>query len=401
MGLVEISSNIGPEAQAAYQKYLDAGSKEEKIKRLEEFLSLVPKHKATEKIVALNKSRLAKLRREVEEKKQKSKTSKPVSPFSIKKEGIQIIFLSDYHTPGAGKTSLLYFLTGAAKDKIGKFTAIPELGIYNYKNVRFQIVDMPSLMEDASKGVGNGKEILAQARAADLLCLIVDLSRNYRAQIDLLMHELDEADIRLNVEPPVITIEKTGSNRIQVFYITKEAKENTDIPELTEKIKELVRENGIRNGIVKIYGKISLDDIVDALTPAVVYSKVALICTKGDLPHTSEEFEKIQEEYSGVFPWILGTSVHTENFPQDFGEKILSFLEKIKIYTKNAGRVAEKPLILDEGSTVKDVAIKIHKTFYELFDHAIVIRESARQKRKKVGLDYELEDLDIIEIHTR
>ncbi|KKN42642.1 hypothetical protein LCGC14_0711330, partial [marine sediment metagenome] len=49
---------------------------------------------------------------------------------------------------------------------------------------------------------------------------------------------------------------------------------------------------------------------------------------------------------------------------------------------------------------IKDVAIRIHKSFYELFDHAIVIREGDRQKRKRVGLDYVLNDKDIIEIHT-
>ena len=69
-----MSSNIGPEAQAAYQKYLDASNIDEKIKRLEEFLSLVPKHKATENIVALNKSRLAKLRKEQEERRTRSKS---------------------------------------------------------------------------------------------------------------------------------------------------------------------------------------------------------------------------------------------------------------------------------------------------------------------------------------
>ena len=80
-----MSSNIGPEAQAAYQKYLDAGTIDEKIKRLQEFLSLIPKHKATENIVALNKSRLAKLRKEQEERRIRSRTtSKIVSPFSIK-----------------------------------------------------------------------------------------------------------------------------------------------------------------------------------------------------------------------------------------------------------------------------------------------------------------------------
>ena len=123
-----MSSNIGPEAQAAYQKYLDATTLEEKIKKLEEFLSIVPKHKATEKIVALNRSRLARLKREQEDKKLKAKsTAKVVSPFSIKKEGIQIILISEYHVPGVGKTSLLNLLTGAAKEKINKFTPIPEI----------------------------------------------------------------------------------------------------------------------------------------------------------------------------------------------------------------------------------------------------------------------------------
>ncbi|MFX1337352.1 MAG: GTPase, partial [Promethearchaeota archaeon] len=180
-----MSSNIGPEAKAAYQRYLDASSLDEKIKRLEEFISLVPKHKATEKIVALNKSRLAKLRRQQEEHKQRLKsTGKIVSPFSIKKEGIQLILISDYHTPGVGKTSLLNFLTGAAKDQIGKFMAIPEIGIYNYNEIRFQIVDMPSLMEGASAGVGNGKEILSQIRSCDLICICIDLSRNIEGQME-------------------------------------------------------------------------------------------------------------------------------------------------------------------------------------------------------------------------
>ena len=50
--------------------------------------------------------------------------------------------------------------------------------------------------------------------------------------------------------------------------------------------------------------------------------------------------------------------------------------------------------------TIKDVALKVHKSFYQQFDYAIIIRDSARQKRKKVGLDYELKDNDIIELHT-
>ena len=333
-------------------------------------------------------------------KRQKQKiTQKIVSPFSIKKEGLQIILISNYYTPGVGKTTLLNYLTGAANEKIGRFTPIPEIGIYKYQNIRFQIVDMPSIMEGASDGVGNGKEILSQLRAADLLCFCIDLSRNIKDQMDLLLKELTRADIRINLPPPPLTIEKTGANKIQVLYMTKEAKGIEELEKLTEEIKEIVNENGIRNGIVKIYGKITIDNIIDVLTPSVVYKKVIILGTKGDLPHTQETFEMLKTRYSDRFPIILGTSFQKENFPKDFGEIILKFLKKIRIFTMSSGIVADQPLLMEEGVTVKGVAEKIHRSFYESFDHAIVMREGVRQKRKKVGLDYILKDYDIVEIH--
>jgi len=399
-----LSSNLPPLARAKYQEYLDAGALEERIKKLEEFLSLVPKHKATEKIVALNKSRLAKMKREFDDRKQQQKiTQKTISPFSIKKEGIQVILISSFQTPGVGKTSLLNYLTGAAEEKIGKFTALPEIGIYRYHKIRFQIVGMPPIMEGASDGVGNGKEILSQLRAADLLCFCIDLSRNIEEQMNLLLYELSRADIRINQPPPPLTIEKTGVNKIQVLYLTKEAKEIERMEELTEEIKEVIYANGVRNGIVKIYGEITLDNIIDVLTPSVVYKKVIILGTKGDLSHTQDLFIELEQKYLDKFPLILGTSIRTKNFPQDFGEIILKFLKKIRIYTMSGGIVAQQPLIMDLGVNlsvrVKDVAIKIHRSFYESFDHAIVIREGERQKRKKVGLDYTLNDNDIVEIH--
>jgi ribosome-interacting GTPase 1 len=395
-----LSSNLPPAAKAKYQEYLDANATEEKIKKLEEFLSLVPKHKATEKIVALNKSRLAKMKRELEERRQKQKsTQKVVSPFSIKKEGLQLILISTYYTPGVGKTTLLNYLTGAANEKIGRFTPIPEIGIYSYQNIRFQVVDMPSIMKDASDGVGNGKEILSQLRAADLICFCIDLSRNIKDQMELLLNELTKADIRINLSPPPLSIEKTGANKIQVLYMTSEAKEIEEMEELTEQIKEIVYENGIRNGIVKIYGKITFDNVIDVLTPSVVYKKAIIIGTKGDLPHTQETFKILKAKYSDKFNIILGTSVQKHNFPQDFGDIILKFLNKIRIFTMSNGNVANQPLLMEKGVSVREVAEKIHRSFFENFDYATVIREGARQKRKKVGLEYILKDYDIVEIH--
>jgi len=400
-----MSSNIGPLAQEAYQKYLDASSIDDKIKCLEEFISLVPKHKATEKIVALNKSRLAKLRREQEAEKIRIKTTgKKVSPFSIKKEGIQLILISDYHSPGVGKSSLLNLLTGATRDKIGKFTPVPEIGIYEHEKVRYQIVDMPSIMQGASTGIGNGREIISQLRACDLICFCVDLSRDYKEQMILLLKELHKAHVRINVPPPPVTIEKTGSNKIQVFYLTSEAKENNNIEELTERIREITHAGGIRNGIVKVFGKIELDQVVDSLNPSAVYKKAIILGTKGDLALTKNTFNELEKSYSNIFPLVIGTSAKMRKIPGDFGKIVLTYLQKMKVYTMNKGIVAEKPLLIDSTPnkpTIRDVAIKIHRSFYESFDHAIVIRKDARQEKKKVGLEYELKENDIIELHTK
>ena len=73
--------NAGSEYFAAEKRYLEARSKEEKIKTLEEMIRALPKHKGSEHLLAQLKHRLKKLK---EEKTTKA-TAKP--KFSIKKEG--------------------------------------------------------------------------------------------------------------------------------------------------------------------------------------------------------------------------------------------------------------------------------------------------------------------------
>jgi len=40
-------------------------------------------------------------------------------------------------------------------------------------------------------------------------------------------------------------------------------------------------------------------------------------------------------------------------------------------------------------------------TMQEKFDYAIIIREKDKQKRKRVGLDFQMQEGDIIEIHIK
>ncbi|MEM2421497.1 MAG: hypothetical protein QW637_07015, partial [Acidilobaceae archaeon] len=59
-------ANLPAEAKAKWAEVTVSCSPEEKIRLMREFLSLVPKHKGTSKLVANVKRRIAELEREIE-----------------------------------------------------------------------------------------------------------------------------------------------------------------------------------------------------------------------------------------------------------------------------------------------------------------------------------------------
>ena len=396
-----MSSNIGPVAQRAYDRYLQANTLEERIKCLEEFLSVVPKHKATEKIVALNRSRLAKLKRELveEAERRKAQLGSVKSAFSIKKEDTaQICLVSAFLTPGAGKSSLLEALTGARTGGIGVFTPEPVVGTYEWQQVHFQMIDMPAIMSGAANGVGNGTKIFPLLRSTDIIALCIDLSQDPQAQWDLLMTEFAAARIRLNQSPPPISIERTGAGRIQVRFLSPEAK-NCGIP--LEQIEDVVHTNGYQHAILKIWGKFTLKDIEDALDTGISWRRAIVIATKGDDIHAKANFEKLKQIVGDGFR-LLPTAI-LNGVPQkleNLGEIILKELDYIRIFTRKGKDIAQKPLILKRGSTVGDVAKKIHKIFYDTFKFAHVYREGSKVPKIKAGLNFVMEDNDIIEIFS-
>ena len=62
-------TNLTPEAEAAWDKYQQASGLQERIETLEEYISLVPKHKGVEKHLRQVKITLSKLKAELEQEK--------------------------------------------------------------------------------------------------------------------------------------------------------------------------------------------------------------------------------------------------------------------------------------------------------------------------------------------
>lgn len=88
-------------------------------------------------------------------------------------------------------------------------TAIP--GNLMYKGARIQLLDTPGIIEGAAQGKGKGRQVVATARTADVLLVMLDPTREI-AQKHIIEHELDSVGIRINQTPPdiVVSKKKTG-----------------------------------------------------------------------------------------------------------------------------------------------------------------------------------------------
>ncbi|RLI67188.1 MAG: GTP-binding protein, partial [Candidatus Gerdarchaeota archaeon] len=103
-------ANLPAEAKHKWAEVSAAKNPRKKLQLMQEFLSLVPKHKGTAKLCAQVKKQMAALRREIEEKKRR-KVGRGGPKFFIEKEGAAQIALIGL--TNSGKSSLLSALTNA------------------------------------------------------------------------------------------------------------------------------------------------------------------------------------------------------------------------------------------------------------------------------------------------
>ncbi len=314
-----MSSNIGPEAQAKYAEFLDAKTLEDKIRLLSEFISLIPKHKATEKIVALNKTRLKKLQDELAEEleRRKIQTSGTVDPFSLKKDSNQIMvaLTSDFneHGDGAGKSKLLQYLTGASDAIPGKYTAVPVIGTYIWNHVRYQLVEIPALQNSQ-----NIRRIMQAIRLTDFILILIDLTRDPLEQMQRILDLFKTYNIILNREKPNIEYKRTGSGGTQIIYNSNRAK-------LSQKYEENIRNYASvlgKNIIIKINDYVTPLDIRFAFTQSLVFKQAYLVATKADLPNIQENFVKLVLNYGNGENCLQGFEKEKfEKLLEKFGKK--------------------------------------------------------------------------------
>jgi len=113
--------------------------------------------------------------------------------------------------------------------------------------------------------------------------------------------------------------------------------------------------------------------------------KLLLVVNKSDLKTVDNHLQVSAKDKTGL---------------DELKEKIWSGLGLMRVYTKSPGKTKViPPITLTEGSRVRDVARVVHKDFIRNFKFARIFNDS-KFSGSSVGLDYRLNDLDVVEIHT-
>jgi len=387
-----VPTNLPPEAKAKWLKVMEARTTEEKIQALQEFISSVPKHKGTEKLLHWARRRLRELREELEEEKRRKQGRRgPV--FFVKKDGAaQVVLLGE---PDSGKTALFRALTGAAADEsdVPFATKAPRPGMLFVSDIPLQLVDTPSVVFSGEEPEWAGK-VYGLARNADALLLVVDLTKDATGQLASALQKLEERGILVRKPKARVELERASSGGLNVVLHGKL------VGCSVEDVKNLLREYKIYHAIVKIYGEASLDDVEDAIFGSKVYKPAVVVASKLDAPAARERLEELLKTSPADIP-VIPASAKTGEGLELIGKKIVELLDLIRVYTKQPkGEPSSKPLILRRGATVLDVAKSIHSDLASKFKYARVWGKSVKFPGERVGPNHALEDGDVVEIHA-
>ena len=296
--------NASPEFIKAQGEYHLARTKEEKIKAIEKLIMLAPKHKGSENLLANLKSKLAKLKKELEFEKTKKKGKHEALVKKTSDVMITLVGITN-----AGRSSLLAALTNAMP-RISPWpntTILPEQGVFDYHGCKIQVVELPALKNNYE----DDAEYLAIARTSDLIVIV--------------------------------------------------ATSNQEIDQVLEELK--------REGV--------------KIETLIVHNKFDII------PKVPAKAE-------------ISVSAMTKENINELKDKIFHKLKVIRVYTKEPGKPkAQRPVVLKQGSTIRELAEKIRKDFVTRFSHALVWGPSAKFQGQRCGLEHKLEDMDLVEIYLR
>jgi len=323
-------ANLPPQYFEAEKRLRSAKEPEEKIAALQEMLAIMPHHKGTDKLHASLRQKIARFSQEAERKYATARRA----GFYISREGAGQVMLVGLAS--VGKSQLLAALTEAIPE-IADYpftTKTPIPGMMKFEDIQIQLVDTPPI------GHKEVRVLLANTlRNADLIAIVIDLSREPASQVETALQGLREA----RIEP--------------------------------------------------------LTDDDTQVTPGSYPRKMLIVGNKNDLAGSNENWKRLRPQYARLFP-LVSISAREGGGLEEFKRAVYQALNIVRVYTKTPGSKADltDPMILEKGSTLREAAESLHKDFYQNLRYAVVWG-SGKYDGQRVSKGHVLQDGDIVEFH--
>jgi len=346
----------------------------EKIAEIEKEISKTQKNKATTTHLGFLRAKLCAPRRELLEPSKSGGGKQP--GFEVQRYGDSRVALIGF--PSVGKSSLLSALTGVESEvaayEFTTLTCIP--GVINHNDCKIQLLDLPGIIMGAAQGRGRGRQVIACARSADLIIMVLDATKDDQQRM-FLTKELEDVGIRLNKMRPKISfsITKTGGLKFNATVPTTELSR--------EMVHTILQQYKIYNADVIVHEDASVDDFIDVLeeegSAPRKYCKCLYIYNKIDMLSV-EEVDALARE-----PMSVVISVKSKLNLDGLVDRLWSELDLRRIYTKKKGMFPDfaDPMVITPQRgigqcTVENAVGMLHKTLLDEFKCAYVWGSSKR-----------------------
>lgn len=181
-------ANLTPEYRSAEEEYRQAKDPAEKLACLEKMLSVIPKHKGTDKMQGDLRRKISRLKENLQKKSGKKGFS-----VKVEREGAAQVVLVG--AANSGKSALVEATTNA-KTEVADYpisTRAPIPGMFPFENLQFQLVDLPPVNRDYME-----PWVTDIIRNADCALWLVDASDpQIESQVEQVTELLGQRKVRL------------------------------------------------------------------------------------------------------------------------------------------------------------------------------------------------------------
>jgi small GTP-binding protein len=148
-------------------------------------------------------------------------------------------------------------------------------GVIKYKGAKIQLLDLPGIIEGAKDGKGRGRQVIAVARTCSLIYIVLDVLKPLQHK-KLLEKELEGFGLRLNKEPPALTVRRKDKGGINLQCMVQQSELDLDT------VKTILSEYRIHNADVFVRFDATTDDLIDVIEGNRIYTPCLYILNKID-----------------------------------------------------------------------------------------------------------------------